>query len=707
MNKQKKAQVKKIIAWISLAALVAVLAFMPLMAQENAVEDGPQASILSDTVQKRTIESALLGGGTLVAEDSVNITIPAQVKLSELLVSNGELVEEGQAVATVDRVSVMAAISQVQETLETLREEIEDASEEESADTVKAQTAGTVKIVYAEKGDDASDVMLEHGALAVISLDGRMAVTVERRTSLSGGDTVCVNLSDGTEITGRVESNLDGVLTVTVSDDDYPVGEAVTVTTEDGDRIGAGELYIHAPWNAVAYGGTVKQVNVKEGDTVYSGKTLFTLEDTGMPAQYQLLVNTHLEYEELMLELFRMYQSETLTAPCSGVITGLDEAGTYMLSAQGQWEITLLANAPGDDPDASFINYVGQVKEVGLDGLILRLNPQAFPVEDYLDLSGVNTDTALMTEEMIYALAVPVYAYTDGAWVQQEADAIAAGDILIFAGDESGSLVWAVLVGHEDTGSGETPVEPTEPTEPEQPTEPSEPEDSQQPTQPTTPGTEENIQTVPGQQGSGSGSFSGSMQGGYSGGSSGALTEEEDSYYGLDEVTVASVIPQGQVTIEVTVDELDISRVSTGMEVTVTVHALDGDFPGSVTEIAGEGVNSGGSSKFTVTITLDRGENMLTSMNASVKLPIDQTEAVLTIPVAAIVEQGSRSLVYTALDEDGALTAPVEVTTGVSDGEYVQILSGLSENSEIYYGYYDTLEESVVPDMGFQGFSFG
>ena len=32
------------------------------------------------------------------------------------------------------------------------------------------------------------------------------------------------------------------------------------------------------------------------------------------------------------------------------------------------------------------------------------------------------------------------------------------------------------------------------------------------------------------------------------------------------------------------------------------------------------------------------------------------------------------------------------VTTGVSDGETVEILSGLNQGDTIYYSYYDTLE---------------
>ena len=51
MDKAKKKRLKSYIAWISLAALVVLLAVMPLLARQEAEEEGPVASILEDTVQ--------------------------------------------------------------------------------------------------------------------------------------------------------------------------------------------------------------------------------------------------------------------------------------------------------------------------------------------------------------------------------------------------------------------------------------------------------------------------------------------------------------------------------------------------------------------------------------------------------------------------------------------------------------------------------
>ena len=86
---------------------------------------------------------------------------------------------------------------------------------------------------------------------------------------------------------------------------------------------------------------------------------------------------------------------------------------------------------------------------------------------------------------------------------------------------------------------------------------------------------------------------------------------------------------------------------------------------------------------------------------------MNTTEETLTIPASALVEEGTKTLVYTGYDaEDECLTGPVEVITGVSDGETVQIIEGLAEGDTYYYAYFDTLEISYTPDFG-GGIMFG
>lgn len=107
--------------------------------------------------------------------------------------------------------------------------------------------------------------------------------------------------------------------------------------------------------------------------------------------------------------------------------------------------------------------------------------------------------------------------------------------------------------------------------------------------------------------------------------------------------------------------------------------------------------NSGGSTKYSVTVTLPRTEDMLTGMNAAVRVQLAENDGLLLIPLAAVQEDADGIYVCTGYDKSSSEAAdPVAITTGLSDGENVEVLSGLSEGDTVYYRYADTLEYSFV-----------
>ena len=431
---EKKKQTRKYLRLAITGILVVLLAVMPMLASRNAEADGSQASILSATVENKDIDTQIIGGGQLSSEASLNIRIPENVKLTQYLVGNGDTVKEGDAIARVDKVSVMTAITEVQETLDYLAEEIAAASGDTASTSVKALAGGTVKVIYAREGESVQDVMLDHGALAILSLDDTMAVKIEKETNLDVGDTVYVTLADGTKVDGCVKTNLQGVLTVTLDDDDYSVGAKVTVSTESGEELGTGELYVFSPWSATAYSGTISDVLVAENDTVAIGRVLFSLEDTGNSAQFQRLIDQRQEYEELMQELFTMYRTETITAPCDGIVTGVDEDGAYLLADDGNgWFVNLLS-CFGPEKDG-FVAYAVTVTEVTASGTELRIDPKAMYIEDLAAASGIYADVNDTTESWNYPGEIVVYTQDENGLLHSSGSA-KAGDILLAIGDE-------------------------------------------------------------------------------------------------------------------------------------------------------------------------------------------------------------------------------------------------------------------------------
>ncbi len=192
--------------------------------------------------------------------------------------------------------------------------------------------------------------------------------------------------------------------------------------------------------------------------------------------------------------------------------------------------------------------------------------------------------------------------------------------------------------------------------------------------------------------GSGGAMPSGGSMGGMPGGLGGTQEQTYENYV-VEETQLLSISGQEEVSLTITVDELDILSLETGLDAQVTLDAMKGQsFSGTIRRIGHEGTNDGGNTKFTVTIVLPRQAAMLDGMNASVKIVTETHDAAVTIPAAALVEADGKTYVYTAYEtETDTLDGMKEVETGASDGETVEILSGLSAGDPYYYRYADTV----------------
>ncbi len=179
------------------------------------------------------------------------------------------------------------------------------------------------------------------------------------------------------------------------------------------------------------------------------------------------------------------------------------------------------------------------------------------------------------------------------------------------------------------------------------------------------------------------------------------------SVYTVSKTTLVEITPQDTMTITITIDELDILSLEEGQTAQVTLDAFPGQaFEGEVTAIDFSGTNSGGSTKFTAEVTIAREDDMLAGMNASAVITIDTTEDVLCIPEDALVETDGVCYVYTTYDEKNEeLGGLVEVTTGLSDGENVEILSGLGEGDSYYYSILDVVNYSTSSASSGSSFS--
>lgn len=666
--------------------------------------------LCSGTAQKETISTVLSGGGILTPQEGQALSIPQSLEVQARYVSNGDRVSAGDPIARVDKTAVISAIAELQEVLKELDGDLSAAAGKTNASSIRSGSAGRVKKIYAQVGRSVADTMYDRGALMLLSLDGLMAAELEG--TLPVGQSVTVTLSDGTQLPGTVESITENTSIVTLSDETAPVGDLVTVTGSSGEFLGQGTLYIHSMLRLTGAYGTVSAISVKENQKIYAGTTLISLKDTGHTPEYEKLLSRRGELEEQMEMLVKLSKDGTVYASHDGLVSGLDgsltletlAAAPRSQASPGWKELpgTRMEAAPNEAPSAPAGSAGGETGSTGgteSGGEEQPTEPTA-PTEptqpteaEYtlgyvLSTEGgiiyVPQGTMVVTEgSALPALAAPggsgmpldpagltVKESTGSGWADSDSSQVAAGDSILIG---NGLLVFQHNAAPTPEGTGGLP-------------------------QGTPGGTPDMDSILAGMTGGMSG-----MSGitGSTGGMAGlSAPKSQTAYESYDTETqdVASIIPEEEMTVDIQVDELDILSLQVGMAAKVSLDALPGqEFTGSVTNINAYGVNSGGNTKYTVTVTIPREKSMLSGMNASVKITTAQSQSLPTVPAEAIVFEGGKSWLYTAYDEKtDTLSGLTEIQTGVSDGSLVELRSGLEENTTFYYRYADTIEYSFV-----------
>lgn len=141
----------------------------------------------------------------------------------------------------------------------------------------------------------------------------------------------------------------------------------------------------------------------------------------------------------------------------------------------------------------------------------------------------------------------------------------------------------------------------------------------------------------------------------------------------------------GAVKMDIDVDELDIGEVALGQSATVTLDAYpDETFAAEVTHISRIGTVGGSITTYPVEVTLAYDARLLEGMNGSAVIQTNKVENVLLLPLDAIFEDSEGEYV-TIPSEDGSGLVRVDITTGLSDGTYAEVTSGLSAGGVVTY----------------------
>ena len=432
--------------------------------------------------------------------------------------------------------------------------------------------------------------------------------------------------------------------------------------------------------------GSILTADFEEGDEVEEGTILYTIDSSD--------ASNSLEQAEISLnQAQRSYNNQLesqedliITAPVSGQVYSIDvevgddvAAGETVATIRDSQTMSLEVSFPADDA-ASF--YVGQSATVTLDstfetltGTISKISGTDTVLTGNVIVRTVTIDVSnpggLSTEQTASAAVGTATSTASGTFTYKEEETVTAqvsgevSSIRVSEGDQVSSGQTLIVLTSDDL------------------------DDSLQ-------------------------SASESLRN--------AEISLENQYENLDDYTITSPIKGtivdknynagetteanqvlctiydlSYLTMTLSVDELDIASIEVGQSVSIVADAVeDTTYTGTVTKVSVAGTSSGSATTYPVTIRIDETDGLLPGMSVDATIELASAEDVLAIPSAAL-NRGDTVLVTAdspsaangtlveSTTEDGEDYYSVEVTTGVSGDDYIEIVSGLQEGDTVAY----------------------
>ena len=458
-NRKKKLKKKQIVG-IVIAGIVVLGILLGMIALFHDKE--PEQQLWTDVVQRGSISTAVTGSGVTTPKDMKTITLTASGTVLEVFVEEGQHVEKGDPLYTIDSSDAQDALKNAQDVVDDYILQVDDAAEERANLNVVAPYGGRLlDTADLDVGDDASSGtkiatlvddsrmkltlyfsyayqdLIQAGQLAVVSVPSTMsqftgrvdAVHYVQFISPEGGMFFEVDLSvenPGTFTEGTVAS---AELVDSVGNPIYPYSGAKM------------EYYRKTDINLKA-SGEVLVNNLRDYQRVEKGALLMRLGDDNIAKRLASLQTSLRKAQEELTKAQERMDNFNAVAPMSGTVLQCPlTAGTTVESGQVAVSIAdtsvMTVDAKIDERSISFVkagvmcditqygrdgeqHFTGIVDTVSLEGKYEN-GASYFPAKILVDnpdgniLSGMNVDYNIAASQSDDCLLVPVQAvkYTE------------------------------------------------------------------------------------------------------------------------------------------------------------------------------------------------------------------------------------------------------------------------------------------------------
>jgi HlyD family secretion protein len=149
--------------------------------------------------------------------------------------------------------------------------------------------------------------------------------------------------------------------------------------------------------------------------------------------------------------------------------------------------------------------------------------------------------------------------------------------------------------------------------------------------------------------------------------------------------TIASVADMGDLIFEGKVDESEVEKLSTGMDLIMRIGAMETkDFKATLEYIAPKGVDENGAIQFQIraAVKLEQGQFIRAGYSANADVVLDRRDSVLTIS-ESLIQYDENQKPFAEVETAPNQYERRDLELGLSDGMMVEVLNGVKKGDKL------------------------
>ena len=420
--------------WMVPVVCVAVLGGWFILRPDKAQNANTDINYVQVSPSKRDVSNTLSGTGTLNPANTYNVKSLVAGKVLTSSFEEGDIVEEGTVLYTVDSSDATTKAEQASIALQQAQRSYDKTADRQY---VRAEVAGVVSALKVAKGDEVTSGQ----EVAVIRDSSKMVLRLE----FPAADAATFSVGQSAEVTldGTFEM-LTGTVTIAVRNaGGLTTAQAATATINGVNCIAAKCFEYQAERTLTALAaGTVTAINVPEGGAVNKDDIVLQISGEDLTEAIQSAAESLRSAELNMDNLQEAMNNYTITSPISGTIIEKNAKAGDALSAGSDlctiFDLSYLEMTLNVDELQVSSLSVGQSVQVTADavpdktytGVVTRVSMKGtsnggtttYPVKVRIDETdglrpGMNANAEIVVAQAKNTLTVPNAAIVRGGYV--------------------------------------------------------------------------------------------------------------------------------------------------------------------------------------------------------------------------------------------------------------------------------------------------